>query len=116
MTIWPSIPKPWNYSLALKIRIKILGPEHPDVARIYNNIGYSYKNLGVYSKALEHFEEALKIQLQAFGEAHPDVAINYGNIGEVYNAMGDYAAAVTYYSKSLQIRTDISDKSTIGQS
>ena len=72
----------------MKIRLQVLGENHPDVAISYNRIGVAYDKLGEYEKALEFFQKALKIRLQVLGENHPDVATSYNSIGIVYDNPG----------------------------
>ena len=91
------------YQKALKIRLKKLGANHPDVATCYNNIAIVYKNQGKYDQALEYYQKALKIRLKKLGADHPDVAMSYNNIVNVYNYQGKYDQALEYYQKALAI-------------
>ena len=45
---------------ALKVRLKVLGEEHPDTAVSYNNLGNAYKLTGQLEKAKVLFEKARK--------------------------------------------------------
>ena len=49
--------------------LKQLGPEHPYVARTYNNIGLVHDKKDEYDKALEHYQKALAIQLKQLGQS-----------------------------------------------
>ena len=68
------------YQKSLAIRLKQLGPDHPDVATSYNNIGLVYDNKAEYDKALEYYQKSLAIRLKQLGPDHPDVANSYHNI------------------------------------
>jgi len=68
----------------------VLGPDHPDTATSYNNIGDVYDAKGDYENALVEYRKALEIQLKVLGPDHPDTATSYNNIGAVYDAKGDY--------------------------
>ena len=69
------------YNKDLKIKLPILGEDHPKVATTYNQMGNVYFWQGQYDKALDMSNKALKIRLAALGEGHPDVAITYNQIG-----------------------------------
>ena len=51
-----------------------LGPEHPDTAASYNNIGMVHKALGNYQRALEFHKKALQTHLQTLGTEHQNTA------------------------------------------
>jgi len=72
-------------------------------ARLYHRIGWSYKDLGNYSKAMEYYVKALEIKESKLGKDHPDTAATYCGIALVYNNMGDYDKALKYYEKALEI-------------
>ena len=76
------------HELSLKIMKKILGEEHPDIAKSYNNIGNTYDKMGDYKKALEYHELSLKIRKKILGEEHPDTASSYNSIGNTYDTYG----------------------------
>ena len=50
------------YQRALEIREKVLGPHHPDVATILNNLALLYHHIGDYEKALPLYQRALRNQ------------------------------------------------------
>ncbi len=57
-----------------------LGEDHPDVARVRNNLGLAWKAKGEYDKAIEYLEQALASNLKTLGENHPDVALFRNNL------------------------------------
>jgi tetratricopeptide (TPR) repeat protein len=91
------------YEESLKIRQKILTPQHPDVAECYEDIGNTYDFLGDDGKALSYHEKALEIRQNTLPENHPDLATSYNNIGSVYDKMGEYSKAISYHEKALEI-------------
>ena len=93
-----------SYEQSLEIRKVALPPNHPDLAKSYNNIGLVYDNMGEYSKALSSYERSLEIRKVALPPNHPDLATSYNNIGLVYYNMGEYSKALSYYEQSLEIR------------
>ena len=52
---------------SLAIRLKQLGPDHPDVAISYNNMAYVYKAKKDLAKAKEYWEKAYAICLKKLG-------------------------------------------------
>ena len=86
---------------------KIFGPEHPDVATSYNNIGFVYSSQGNNVKSLEYYNRSLLILEKFFGPDHPNIATLYSNIGLVYSSQSDYAKSLEYYNKSLSIREKV---------
>ena len=91
----------------LRIREEVLGPDHPDTAKTYNNIGSVYGDMGDYGKALEYFQKDLRISEKLLGPNHPSTAGTYCSIGEVYRAMGDYDKALEYLQKALKINEEV---------
>ncbi len=91
------------YKKALKIDLKTLGDEHPNVATRYNNLGSAWDSKGEYDKAIEYYKKALKIDLKALGDEHPGTATDYNNLGLVWYSKGEYDKAIEYYKKALGI-------------
>ena len=72
------------YQEALRIRQKVLGPEHPDTARSLNNLAALYLAMGEYAKAEPFFQEALRIRQKVLGPEHPDTARSLNNLAKLY--------------------------------
>ncbi len=92
---------------ALTIREKVLGPEHPDVATILNNLGGLYREQGNFSKAEPLLQRSLAISEKVLGSEHLDVAISLNNLALLYEAQGNYAQAELLYQRSLAIREKV---------
>lgn len=88
---------------ALKIKLKMFGPEHVEVATTYNNMGVVYKSMNKCEEAMEYLKKSLSIRLKNLGGEHVDVAITYNNIGNVYRMLNEYNKAMDLYKKSLRI-------------
>ena len=71
-------------------------------AKVLDNLGVIYKDLGRYDSALVLHNQALKLQ-QTLGN-RDDVAVCYKNIGNVYMQMAKYDDALEYYTMSLEQR------------
>jgi CHAT domain-containing protein/Flp pilus assembly protein TadD len=78
---------------SLEIREKLLGPEHPDVARTINHLAILNHVKGDYARAELLFQRALTIREKVLGPEHPDVAASFNNLAEVYRQRGKYAKA-----------------------
>ena len=89
---------------ALAIRVKALGPDHPDVATALNNLALLYQEQGRYAEAEPLYKRALAIDEKALGPDHPDVAALLNNLAELYRNQGRYAEAEPLYKRSLAIR------------
>lgn len=88
---------------ALVLYEETLPPDHPDLARAYNNVGNSYYAMANYEIALEYQQKALTIREQTLLN-HPDLAVSYNSVGSTLGAMGDYEQAKYHVSKALAIR------------
>jgi tetratricopeptide (TPR) repeat protein len=100
---------------SLAIKLKALGPEHPDVGVSYNNIGQAYNNKGEYDKALDYYEKSLAIYLRALGEEHPEVGTSYNNIGLAYSNKGEQDKAIGYFEKALGISIKVLGASSLSR-
>jgi len=88
---------------ALAIREKVLGSNHPYVARNLNNWAELYYEQGKYEEALPLYQRALTIYEKALGPDHPDVAVCLNNTASLYNAQGKYEEALPLYQRALAI-------------
>jgi tetratricopeptide (TPR) repeat protein len=79
---------------SLAIREKVLGSDHPDVARSLNNLADLYERQGRYAEAQPLFERALSIRGRAVGPDHPDTATSMNNLASFYQAEGRAADAL----------------------
>ena len=89
---------------AREIREKLLGPEHLEVARIYQALANVYYYQGKYGKAEELSEKSLRISEIVLGEEHPNTVAGYNNLAVAYKSQGKYEKAEELSEKSLRIR------------
>ena len=68
---------------AQAIRLKKLGPDHVDVAIVYNNSGSVQRKLGNLEQAKEFFDRALAIYLKRLGPEHSLVSTVQRNLAKV---------------------------------
>ena len=74
-----------------------------ELATCYNNLGYTYGELGNHPKALEYMLKALAIRETVLPENHPELATSYNNVGSTYGDLGDHRKALEYKLKALTI-------------
>ena len=83
------------YEIGLKIKQKILFPNHPHIAASYNNMGSAYLKIGQFSKEFTYYEKALDIQQRSLPTDHPDISMSYSNLGVLYDNISDYSRALS---------------------
>ncbi len=89
-----------QYLRALELGPKVLGVNHPDVARAYANLGFAYEQT-------QNFKKAEPVLLKAMGilaktkQDDDCLAKVLGALGDLYYAKGDFAKADQYYGRSL---------------
>ncbi len=92
------------YRRALPIFEKVLGPEHPQVATILDNLARVLQATGDRAAAKPLYERALKIREEALGPNHSDVAASLHSLATLLHTNKDYAAARPLYERALSIR------------
>jgi tetratricopeptide (TPR) repeat protein len=65
------------------------------------NLGYAYKKLKQYDRAVRASQEALRIE--------PNDPWTWGNLGQAYNNLNQYDKAVTAYQEAVRIKPDYAD-------
>ena len=90
---------------ALRIRQKVLGPEHPDTAQSLNNLAELYQDMGEYAKAEPLYQEALRIRQKVLGPEHPDTAISLNNLALLEFDLGriDEATALARQASAAEL-------------
>jgi tetratricopeptide (TPR) repeat protein len=92
-----------RYEAALDIRKRLLGDDHVEVARMYDNLSLVFQPLGRLDEALVMCSSALEIFKKAPGDNHRDIAICHTNMGNILNRQGKPDAATEHYSMGLAI-------------
>ena len=91
------------FEKSLRIKLKRLDADHPDIATTYCNMAGVYSAQGEYDKALELYENCLIIRKKRLDADHPDIATIYHNMAWVYRAQGEYDKALEFYEACLAI-------------
>jgi tetratricopeptide (TPR) repeat protein/transcriptional regulator with XRE-family HTH domain len=88
---------------ALTLRERVLGEEHPEVAKLYNDLALTYLLWGKFEAAAPLCQRALSIRTRSLGPLHPDVAESYNDLASIYTTQGKYAEAEPLYLQALSI-------------
>ena len=91
------------YQRALELRERLLGPEHPDLVVLINDLSRLYLKRSAHQAA-----EPLLLRLVAIkrikGEEHPEVATVLASLASVRQALGQYESAEQLWRRVLAIR------------
>jgi tetratricopeptide (TPR) repeat protein len=88
---------------SLRTRLKVLGPNHRDVAILWYDIATIYLETGNDELALKLYRETLRVEKFALGEKHRDVILTIQHLGLVHQQRGDLDEAEKYFSEALEI-------------
>lgn len=94
-----------NYGRALEIWERTLGPEHPAMATIHNNLGSTYYAQDRLEEARTEMLRGYEIRRAVLG-VHPRVAESLNNVGVVEFQMGRYDDAEARQREALRIREE----------
>ena len=92
------------FEWALKIRERMLGPDHPDVSQTIGGMALLHHYKGEYLKAEPFYQRALAIQEKSLGPEHPEVAHSLNNLADLYRSLRDYAKSEPLHLRALDIR------------
>lgn len=90
---------------ALAKRLALLGEEHEQVAKSYNNLASSLSSANP-QKSLEYSKKALAIRIKLFGKANLKTADSYSGLGYAYSVNDDHRQSILYLEKALAIYQD----------
>jgi CHAT domain-containing protein len=89
---------------SLRIRVTLLGPEHPDVAQqCLNNLGRLHLLTGDKAAAEGFYRRSLAIQEKVLDAWHPHLAETLQGLAEVLKSSGDLAGAEPLYRRAASI-------------
>src|SRR5271166_5899958 len=94
----------------LRIRRKVLGPEHPYTALSLDNLAVMYRTMGEYAKAEPLDQEALQIFQKVSGPEHPDTAISLDNLALLDFDLGRVEEATALARKASGVELTILSK------
>ncbi|MFN7095363.1 MAG: tetratricopeptide repeat protein, partial [Burkholderiales bacterium] len=88
---------------ALIIQENAFGKNHPDTAKILQNLGTTNIELGDYTKAINYLQDALVIYRKVCDKWHPEIGMALLNLGATYGASGEYIKQLQYAQEALVI-------------
>jgi tetratricopeptide (TPR) repeat protein len=83
-----------------KIYNEIYGESHPELGKLYMDMGMAYIGLKEYSFAQQSYENAMKINSQYYNEKHPYIARVTMEMGILFLAIGNDNEALNYLEES----------------
>lgn len=93
-------------SRALALAERAYGPEHPEVARIFSNLGVFYNELGDNEASIRASLRGLAIRQKLFGPGHPDLARSYNTLANAYSDLRRFEEAQIYQERAYAIFRD----------
>ena len=78
-----------GYDLALKIRKKLLGKEHPQYALLLNSLGWLHLYSGRYYRAERYFRQAAATYRKAQGERGDGYITSLENLRQLFDRLAE---------------------------
>lgn len=88
---------------ALDIQTRRLGPRHPEVGRLWGNIGSILVEQREYAEARRHLEQSLDIIRATLGDDNADVAGMRNNLGDVLARIGEHTDARSHIQSARDV-------------
>ncbi len=89
---------------AIELSKTRLGPDHPILGLMYNNLGVTYVRAGDHESSARAQQRALEISRAALGDDHPDTARSYHNLGVALADAGKLEEALANYRRGYEIK------------
>ncbi len=94
--------------LALTLRERVLGPDHPTTLASRNNLANGYRAVGRHQDAITLDELTLATRERVLGPEHPDTLASRNNLANGYRAVGRHQDAITLYEQALATHGNVS--------
>lgn len=78
----------------IKIYEEKFGRYNPEVATRYNNLAYTFQQMGMLEEALKNYQIAFEIGKEVFDAGHPSMVQYRVNMVLLYNELGEYQKAL----------------------
>ncbi len=89
---------------SLKIREKVLGPVHPDIAESLNNMAAILDQRGAFSHAAELYQKSLEMNEKIYGASHASNVVIMNNLAvTLINTNGNLEKAEMLFQRALDI-------------
>jgi tetratricopeptide (TPR) repeat protein len=93
----------WFFSTALLVFRKVLAPDHPDIARVLNNLGLYYCSVGRLEDSVSALRQSVTTHERAFGPDSVEVAEVLLNLANTYLVADQLPEAEPLLARSLEI-------------
>jgi eukaryotic-like serine/threonine-protein kinase len=90
---------------ALRIKERVLGKDHPDVAYTLVNLAAVLSGIGRSKEALEFSNRGVEIVGGTFGASHPRLVIQLANRADILNQLGRYDEARRDAERAIAIQS-----------
>src|SRR5205085_8574988 len=87
----------------LDTRRRLLGPDHPDIARALNNLGTVEEKRGRLEEAGGSFREALAMSRRLDPPQESMAAVSLDGLAAIARRQGDLASAEAAYAESCEL-------------
>ena len=91
------------FEKALGMQQRLLGENHPRVARFYNNVALAYGQQGNLEESIRYLRRAVALEEQVLGSVHPRVAAFVGNLGAMELQRGNLEVAEKEIRRAVEI-------------
>nr|WP_280842353.1 CHAT domain-containing protein [Rhodohalobacter sp. SW132] len=93
----------YTKSLSLAEKIDDIEESGRLLINAHNNVGISYRRIGDYNLAMEHYRLSIDLIKELHGDDHLEMGKAYNNIGTIYYMMQDFGQAAEYFGRSAGI-------------
>ena len=93
-----------SFKRALTIQEQVLGPSHPMVAEVLQNLAAVLKSQCRYDDAASLAQRSLSIREKVLGRDHPDVASLLNNLANIYVLQKKFAEGEPLYQRALALQ------------
>jgi tetratricopeptide (TPR) repeat protein len=99
----------------LNVGERTLGPSHPEVAKVLNNLAALYSLQHRYSEAEPLYQRALAIREETLGPDHPDLASTLNGYAQLLRKIKrkSEASAMQARAKEILAKADRSARQTV---
>jgi CHAT domain-containing protein/Tfp pilus assembly protein PilF len=91
------------FQRSVDLRKIIFNEKHPNIARVYNGIGFTYSKKGDWFKARDYYLKSLQLYIERLGDNYEFNSVVMYNLTNLYLELGDDAEAEKYLKRGLPI-------------
>jgi tetratricopeptide (TPR) repeat protein len=91
-------------ALAIDVRVKVLGPEHPETLQSIYNLASTYRRLARSEEALTLFQKSLDISKRVLGSEHAETLHILNGLAWTYTDLSQYEDASLIHQYALDVK------------